>query len=145
MSFLENAIKKIIADAIVEAYDRIKDGEQEIAPADGKSEESQPAQGETKRKRRTKAEIEAAARAEMEGVLNPPSTQPKAEPLKAKVSYETLSELILSHVTEHGSAKIKPVLAQFGVASAKNLQPEQWDECYELIKAVVDEAAEEIA
>lgn len=151
MFSLEAAIKKLISDAIVDAYDRIKDGETEIQPTDGKPEEIKSVQNTTKRKRRTKAEIEAAARAETEealGVVDKPIAQPQQKDVKPadfkQVSYDELKEVVLSYVLDNGKPAAEKILSQFGVTQAQKLQPEQYAECLELFKAAM-EAEDEIA
>jgi hypothetical protein len=142
MSPFEIAFKKLISDAIVEAYDRIKDGETVIAESDGKKEEaveSAPA----KRTRRTKAEIEAttaSAKAEVGAVVE---TAPAKS--KSAVSYDTLKEIVFEYVLENGKPAAEKILQQFGVTSAQKLQPEQWDEAYSLFVSAKAEAEESIA
>lgn len=143
MFSIENLLKKLIVEAIAEAYDQIKDGEIELAPADGKPEASEEAPAPSTRKRRTKAEIEAATKAELEAVV-------KAEPANDKkapqITYDQLKELVLEYVLEHGQAATEKILGQFGVAKAQKLQPEQWSEAYDLFKhALADAADQDIA
>lgn len=135
MFSFETAFKKLIIEAIVEAYDKIKDGEVELAPADGKPEAVEAPMPST-RKRRTKAEIEADAKAELEGVVASASVADK-KPTKAKseITYDQLKQAVFEYVLEHGKPAAEKILGQFGVTQAQKLQPEQWDEAYALFEA----------
>lgn len=129
MFSLETAIKNLIADAIVLAYEKIQDGNKDIAPADGEKEsvvEQEAPAPSQKRARRTKAEMEAAAKAPEKGA--------------PAFDYKTLQEVVLDYVLQNGKPAAEKILGQFGVSKAQDLQPEQWLECYDLFKAASEEA-----
>ena len=143
MFSLEVAIKKLISDAIVDAYDRIKDGETEIQPADGKPEVVEPVQEGGRRKRRTKAEIEADMLKEEEAAKAP--VKEPVKPVTLVIPYDVLKEVVLSYVLENGKPAAEKILGQFGVSKAQDLKPEQYSEAYDLFQAAIAEGDEEIA
>lgn len=99
----------------------------------------------TKRARRTKEQMAADAAAEA------PMTTPQAAAVTAKrvvepkATYTELHNTMCKLVAAKGGAAGSAVLAQFGIkappGSAKELQPEQYAECIELLQSALEEDA----
>ena len=104
----------------------IRDGNAEIAPADGKPEDVKEDPAPGTRKRRTKAEMEAAK--QVETVVKDPA-----------IDYDKLKVVVLDYVVEHGKPAAEKILGQFGVSKAQDLQPEQYAEAYGLFTSGVED------
>lgn len=119
-------------------------------PADAKSTESSVEPG-VKRTRRTKAEIEAAAKepqvnspeylaaqAKITEVIfgQPVEEEPKIEEV-APVDYKEVQMAVLNLVRnkEGGKELVIGILEQFGIPTALELKPEQYAEALELLTA----------
>lgn len=97
------------------------------------------------RKRRTRAEIAADTHeAAVEANLLPGAKVAVGNALAAAkaVTYDDLAEAMRALVTAKGRDAGMEVLKQFGLKkddTARALQPEQWGECVELLKAALTE------
>jgi len=143
MSVLEEIIRKIVKEAVIEAVEDMRT----VSPAEAEVVGEDVVEPGTKRKRRTKAEIAADTAAGLQSgapVQIPLSnaTTTAAQTQTAKVEYRQVQEAVLKLVELDRKTDVMTILSQFGVATAKALKPEQWAECFNLLQAKISEEGE---
>jgi hypothetical protein len=122
MSNFEAEMRMLIKDAVIEAVQDM----QKIAPSGSQLSEPVSEPG-TRRTRRTKEQIAADEAAKAKVAQEVP-------PKGVTVDYAELQKAVIELIEKDQKTDVITILSQFGVATAKQLQPARYAECLAMLK-----------